>query len=348
VYTRNFLGNLKSVFCTLDKNLTHWIGIKNKMKSKLLLGLAILGLAWLQKWMQGGTCNSLTRLDGKTVVITGANTGIGKETAMDLSKRGAKIVMLCRNVEKAEMAAKEIREQSKGEVVVYRMDLASLKSVKECAENLNNDLDRIDILMNNAGVMTTPEMRTEEGFEMQMGTNHLGHFLLTNLLLPLVRKSGAGARIVILSSLAHESGQIQWEDINFNQTPYDPLAAYKQSKLANLLFAKELARREPGISVYAVHPGVVKTELFRYAKETFGPVKYGFMLLLWPITTPFLKTASNGAQTSICCAVDESIAGDSGLYYSDCKEKAPAVQAIDMQDAKRLWEISQQLTGMGE
>ena len=148
--------------------------------------VVIILLFLLRFWMQGAKCRSTARLDGKTVVITGANTGIGKETALDLSWRGAKIVMLCRNIEKAETAAEEIRKETAGEVVVHKLDLASLKSVRECAEQLSNSLDKIDILINNAGVMTCPEMRTEEGFEMQIGTTHFGHFVLTNLLLSLI------------------------------------------------------------------------------------------------------------------------------------------------------------------
>merc|ERR1719177_106485 len=123
-------------------------------------------------WMQGPKVTSTARLDGKTVVITGANTGIGKVTAMDLSKRGAKVVMLCRNIDKAEEAAEEIRKATEGKVVVHKLDLASLASVRECAEQLGNSLEKIDILINNAGVMACPEMRTQEGFEMQIGTNH--------------------------------------------------------------------------------------------------------------------------------------------------------------------------------
>ena len=226
--------------------------------------------------MQGPKCRSQARLDGKIVVITGANTGIGKICARELSKRGAKVIMLCRSTERGEAAAEEIRKLTQGEVIVHKMDLASLKSVRECAEQLNNSLDKIDILLNNAGVMTCPELRTEEGFEMQIGTNHFGHFLLTNLLMSLLKKAAPGARIVNVSSLAHEGGQIYWEDINFEKTPYDPLKAYQQSKLANILFTKELARRGEGSGVnsYALHPGVIHTELGRHIKDAYGTVAY--------------------------------------------------------------------------
>jgi len=312
-----------------------------------LVPLAILAYGMLQKWMQGGSCHSKARLDCRTVVITGANTGIGKETAMDLSRRGANIVILCRNVKKGEEAAEEIRKHTKGQVVVHEMDLSSLTSVRKCAATLNKTLEKIDILINNAGVMLTPEMRTDEGFELQIGTNHFGHFLLTNLLLPLLRKAGHGARIVVVSSLAHGTGKIHWDDINFKTTPYNSYSAYCQSKLANILFAKELARREEHINVYSLHPGVVNTELFRHVKGKKTVMSY-IMAMIGPLYRPFMKDSKQGAQTSIFCAVDESVGGQSGLYYSDCKEKAPKPQAGRMEDAGRLWTLSQKLTGLLE
>merc|ERR1711910_133008 len=146
-------------------------------------------LALINLYSQGGWCSSKARLDGKTVVITGCNTGIGKITAMDLSKRGAKVVMLCRDTAKANLAAQEIKAETKGDVTVERMDLSSLNSVRDCVERLNKSLKKIDILINNAGVMMCPLSRTEEGFEMQIGTNHFGHFYLTNLLPASHKKS---------------------------------------------------------------------------------------------------------------------------------------------------------------
>jgi NAD(P)-dependent dehydrogenase (short-subunit alcohol dehydrogenase family) len=295
--------------------------------------------------MQGPKVRSTARLDGKTVVITGANTGIGKVTAMDLSKRGARVVMLCRDMEKAEGAAEEIRKATEGEVVVHKLDLASLASVRECAEQLGNSLEKIDILINNAGIMACPEMRTKEGFEMQIGTNHFGHFLLTNLLLPLLKKAAPTARIVNVSSMAHTRGHMLWDDINWEKTPYNAIQAYGQSKLANILFTKELARKGEGsgVNAYSLHPGVINTELGRHLKDTFGP-----MVCVWKLAMPFIKTAESGANTTIYCAVDESIADHNGRYYSDCAEKQPAPQAEIIEDAKKLWEVSEQLVGLNQ
>jgi len=310
--------------------------------SLLVIGLLLF---LFRLWMQGPKVRSKARLDGKIVVITGANTGIGKCTAMDLSKRGAKIVMLCRNLEKAEEAADEIRKATEGEVVVHKLDLASLASVRECAEQLGNSLEKIDILINNAGIMACPEMRTKEGFEMQIGTNHFGHFLLTNLLMPLLKKAAPTARIINVSSLAHTRGRMQWDDINWEKTPYSAVEAYGQSKLANVLFTKELARKGEGsgVNAYALHPGVINTELSRHMADTYGP-----LINIFKLCMPLIKTPESGANTTIYCAVDESIADHNGRYYSDCKEKQPAPQAENLEDAKKLWEISEQLVNLNQ
>merc|ERR1712241_1167267 len=248
------------------------------------------------------------------------------------SRRGAKVVMLCRNVEAAEVVAEEIRKATEGEVIVHRCDLASLKSVRECAEQLSNSLEKIDILINNAGVMVCPLTRTEDGFEMQIGTNHLGHFLLTNLAMPLVKKASPGARIANVSSLAHESGVMQWDDLNWNTTPYSPI--------------KELARRGEGsgVTVYSLHPGVIATDLARHVRETFGPIGS----CMAAVGRPFIRTVESGAQTTIYCAVDEKIADHNGRYYSDCKEKSLRRHAESAEDAKRLWDVSEGLTGLGQ
>merc|ERR1712192_378898 len=229
---------------------------------------------------------------------------------------GAKAVMLCRNVEAAEVVAEEIRKETEGEVIVHRSDLASLKSVRECAEQLSNSLEKIDILINNAGVMTCPLTRTEDGFEMQIGTNHLGHFLLTNLVMPLVKKAAPGARIVNVSSLAH------------------------------VLFTKELARRGEGsgVTVYSLHPGVIATDLGRHARDTFGPIGSCMMA----VAKPFIRTVESGAQTTIYCAVEEKIAEHNGRYYSDCAEKSLRGHVDSAEDAKRLWDVSEGLTGLGQ
>ncbi|XP_058485361.1 retinol dehydrogenase 13 [Solea solea] len=303
-------------------------------------GASVLGF---RRWMAGNVCRSKVRLDGKTVLITGANTGIGKETALDMAHRGARVILACRDMTRARIAADEIRQKSgNGNVVVKKLDLASLQSVRDLAKDIQESEERLDILINNAGIMMCPKWQTKDGFEMQFGVNHLGHFLFTNCLLDLLKKS-TPSRIVIVSSLAHEKGQIHFDDINLDKD-YTPDKSYRQSKLANVLFGRELAARlqGTGVTVYSLHPGVIRTELGRH----FFP-----NLALWKriIAIPLamlIKTPWEGAQTTIYCAVDESLANDSGLYYSDCAPKKPAPQALDDAAAKKLWDLSASMVGL--
>jgi len=312
-----------------------------------LLG-AIVVIALLlflfRMWMQGPKCTSKVTLEGKVIVITGANTGIGKICALDMAKRGGKVVMLCRSTERGEAAAEEIRKETKNDVIVHKCDLASLASVRECAEQLSNSLPKIDILLNNAGVMMCPLTRTEEGFEMQIGTNHFGHFLLTNLLMPLLKKAAPDARIVNVSSLAHERGRMNFDDINFDKRTYSAAQAYGQSKLANVLFTRELARKGEGsgVNAYALHPGVIATELGRHlaSNPVIACMAKGMMQLV--------KTPEAGAQTSLYCCLEETISDENGKYYSDCRRKEPALQAQNDDDAKKLWELSERLTGLNQ
>ncbi|MBN3277866.1 RDH13 dehydrogenase, partial [Polyodon spathula] len=270
-------------------------------------------LLTLRKWFAGGVCRSKARLDGKTVLITGANIGIGKETAQDLARRGARVIMACRDMDKASEAAEEIRQKTgNGNVVIKKLDLASLESVRHLAEEIQHEEERLDLLINNAGIMMCPKWKTEDGFEMQFGVNHLGHFLLTNSLLDLLKKSSP-SRIINVSSLAHEKGQIHFDDINLDKD-YDPYKSYRQSKLANVLFTRELAHRLQGAGVTAnsLHPGVVNTALGRHISPTIALWK---RIIFAPFILLLLKTPWQGAQTTIHCAVAEELEHTSGLYF---------------------------------
>jgi NAD(P)-dependent dehydrogenase (short-subunit alcohol dehydrogenase family) len=212
--------------------------------------------------MQGGQFKKNTRIDGKIVVITGANSGIGKETAIDLAKRGGKIYIACRDLKRGEDALAEIKEKSGSKDVHFlQLDLASLDSVREFANNFRSLESKLDILINNAGIMACPRMKTKDGFELQLGTNHLGHFLLTNLLLDLI-KEAAPSRIIVVSSILHRIGRIKKDDLN-SEKSYFKWLVYGQSKLANILFTNELSRRLEGTKVTAnsLHPGVINSEL---------------------------------------------------------------------------------------
>ena len=234
----------------------------------LVLGGTILaGTLYLaRRYAAGGVCYSRAKLDGKTVIITGANTGIGKETAVDLARRGARVILACRSAEKGEEAVVEVRARSGNDKVVFRrLDLASLESVRQFASSILEEEPTIDILINNAGVMACPYSKTEDGFEMQFGVNHLAHFLLTNLLLDRLKEAPT-ARIVTVSSTAHRRTKgINFDDLN-SEKSYSPFLAYGQSKLANILFTRSLAKRLAGTSVIAncLHPGVIRTELGRH------------------------------------------------------------------------------------
>ncbi|XP_031553920.1 retinol dehydrogenase 11-like [Actinia tenebrosa] len=303
-----------------------------------------LGLYFARQYFKGGEFKSTRRLDGKTVIITGANTGIGKETAIDLAKRGARVIIACRSPDRGKQALKEIQEQSNSQqVYLEKLDLASLKSVREFAEKIKKNEPRLDILINNAGVMMCPYMTTEDGFELQIGVNHLGHFLLTNLLLDLLKKS-APSRVINLSSLGHTmTSRFKFQNMN-NEKTYGKVEAYAQSKLANILFTKELARRleGTGVTTYAVHPGTVETELDRHTFFSSSILGAPFRPIRW-LTC---KTPIQGAQTSLYCAVSEDLEGVTGRYYADCAETPSSEASKNEEDAKTLWDVSVELVGL--
>lgn len=286
-----------------------------------------------------GQWSSITRLDGKTVIITGANTGIGKETTRDLAKRGARIIMACRDLEKAERAHKEIMEDSGNQnIVIKKLNLSDTKSIREFAEVISNEERALHILINNAGIMMCPYSKTADGFEMQFGVNHLGHFLLTFLLIDLLKKS-APSRIINLSSMAHSWGTITLDDIN-SERNYHSRRAYGQSKLANILFTHSLAKKlkDTGVTAYAVHPGIVRTELKRH-------MNLG-LLIMWKVVRPFTKTPVQGAQTTIYCAVQPELETESGGYYSNCRPSRCTRAARDDEMAEKLWELSCKMLGI--
>ncbi len=252
-------------------------------------------------------------LTGKTIVITGANAGIGKECAKTCLRLGAKVIIACRDQTKAKSAMVEIVNEAgqdkKANLDLVELDLSSLASVRLAAKAINSKVTQIDVLLNNAGVMMCPEWKTKDNYEYQLGTNHLGHFLLTNLLISKL-KAAPSARIVNLSSLAHLMGQINFENLSLTGE-YSPAKSYAQSKLANQLFTIELYKRlkKSNINVYSVHPGVVQTELGRHFSEFAQK-------FVKPMTKLTSITADLGAQTSLHCALSEDTANQSGFYYA--------------------------------
>ncbi|XP_061661143.1 retinol dehydrogenase 12 [Syngnathoides biaculeatus] len=287
-------------------------------------------------------CNrwsSEERLDGKTVIITGANTGIGKETARDLAARGARVIMACRDRERAEEARSEILEDTGNEnVVVRKLDLSDCRSIRAFAELINKEEKQVNILINNAGIMMCPYSKTADGFEMQFGVNHLGHFLLTYLLLDLIKVS-APARVIVVASVAHNWTSLRLDDLN-SESSYDTVKAYGQSKLANVLFARALAKKlkETGVSVFSLHPGVVQSDLWRHQHPCIQVAVKIFRI--------FTKTTVEGAQTTIYCAVQPGLEGQSGGYFSDCAPARCSRSASDDVLAQELWESSCGMLGI--
>lgn len=294
------------------------------------------------------TCNK--RLDGQVVAITGPTTGIGKVTARDIYNRGARVLLLARDVNKAKDVVNEFEStgnEKKGTLEIYQMDLASLKSVRECANAIGKKEKQIDILINNAGVAgTSAEKRTEDGFEMMFGTNHLGHFLLTELLLPLIKKAveqGGKPRIVNVSSFVHQFGQMFWDDLNLEKNEHAN-NAYSQSKLANVLHANELAHRleGTGITASSLHPGAIMTDLPRHMQVED---KRAEMERLSKQMGLEIISLEEGAQTTLYCALEPKLDGVSGKYFSDCAEKEPAEAAKSIDNQEKLREISEKLVG---
>ncbi len=279
---------------------------------------------------------------GRTAVITGANTGLGFETAKALAEKGAHVVIAVRDTAKGDAAAARIG----GTVDVQELDLTSLSSIHAAAEALKSRFDRIDLLINNAGVMTTPKGTTKDGFELQFGTNHLGHFAFTGLLLDKMLDVD-GARVVTVSSNGHRmGGAIHWDDLQWERS-YSRMGAYTQSKLANLMFTYELQRRlAPRGKTIAVaaHPGTSTTELARNLPKSVQ----GAFQTVAPL---FAQSPAGGALPSLRAATDPSVLG--GQYYGPDgigqQRGAPVVvassaQSYDIEQQRRLWEISEELT----
>jgi NAD(P)-dependent dehydrogenase (short-subunit alcohol dehydrogenase family) len=289
---------------------------------------------------------------GRTALITGANSGIGLEAAKVLAGRGATVVLACRDIAKAKSAADQVAAAAPaGRVQTLRLDLASLASVQEAADELSGRHQRLDLLINNAGLMMPPSGLTEDGFELQFGTNHLGHFALTGLLLGSLLQM-PGSRVVTVSSNGHRVGRIHFDDLNF-QRGYRKMTAYGQSKLANLMFTYELQRRlaaagAPTIAV-AAHPGTARTELTRHSGWMAGAMSPR----LSAVTFWFSQSSQMGALPTLRAATD--LAASGGDYYgprgpmeftgSPVKVKSSS-RSHDAQAQRRLWAESEKLTGV--
>ena len=306
-------------------------------------GLTIIGGGYLLRdYLSGELYENDKNLTDKVIIVTGANTGIGKEIARDLAKREAKVIMACRDMEKCENTRRDIVIESRNKYVYCRpCDLASQKSIRDFVEQFKKEQKKLHILINNAGVMRCPKMYTQEGIELQFGVNHIGHFLLTNLLLDTLKDS-APSRIVNVSSSAHKRGKIKFDDLNNDKT-YEPGEAYAQSKLANILFTKELANKlkGTGVTVNAVHPGIVRTEIMRHMG-----IYQNFLgrLTVDTLTWLFIKTPIKGAQSVLFAALDPSLDNVTGEYFINNKVAEVSNEAKNDKVIKWLWAVSEKWT----
>ncbi|XP_060022719.1 retinol dehydrogenase 11 isoform X3 [Lagenorhynchus albirostris] len=274
----------------------------------LLPFLLYIAAPQIRKMLSSGVCTSTIQLPGKVAVVTGANTGIGKETAKELAQRGARVYLACRDVQKGELVAREIQIMTGNQqVLVRKLDLADTKSIRAFAKGFLAEEEHLHILINNAGVMMCPYSKTADGFEMHMGVNHLGHFLLTHLLLEKLKES-TPSRVVNVSSLAHHLGRIHFHNL-----------------------------QGCGVTTYSVHPGTVDSELVRHSS---------LMRWIWWLFSFFIKTPQQGAQTSLYCALTEGLEVLSGNHFSDCRVAWVSAQARNETVARRLWDVSCDLLGI--
>jgi len=276
-------------------------------------------------------------LTGKIAIVTGSSAGIGVDTVRVFATHGAKVIMAVRDTSKAQPIKDEIQKLPgvKEEIVIMGLNLASFRSVRTFAEEFKKLNLPLNILVNNAGVMVPPYTKTEDGNELQFQTNHLSHFLLTNLLINELEK-GAPSRVVNVSSLAHSFSDIKWDDYNF-ENKYAAWSAYGQSKTANILFSVELTKRfqHKGIYSNALHPGSVHTGLSKHSILSY------FSALTY--YAGFLKSPAQGAATSVFVATSPSLEKIGGKYFSDSNEAKPSAYSTNHQAAERLWEISEKI-----
>jgi len=295
------------------------------------------------KWTEA----NIPDLTGKVIIVTGGNSGLGYESVKAFARKGADVILTSRSVEKGEKSGKKIGPV-KGNVNVLELDLEDFNSIERFSENFKKKHDRLDVLLNNSGIMTTPYFLTKEGLEGQTGTNHFGHFALTARLMDLIR-STPGSRVVNVSSLAHRAGKMNFDNLLFENGRYSPIRAYARSKLMNLLFTYELQRffekNDIDSIAVAAHPGVSYTNLYRHLRRKiwFKLLRFGWKLVS--------QRKGMGALPQIRASVDNNVKGGEfygphlGLRGYPVKVKSSR-SSYNMEDARRLWNISEEITGV--
>lgn len=276
----------------------------------------------------------MSDLKGKIAIVTGANSGMGMATAQALSDKGATVIMLCRSEERGRRAIALLTEEKDRKLDLMICDLGDFSSIRSFARNVKERYPQVDILVNNAGFISLDRQETRDGIERQFGINHLGHFLLTTLLLD---RMPAGSRIVNVASGAHKVGRIHFDDINLRHG-YNVVKAYSQSKLANVLFTRELAARvkDRGITVNCCHPGAVATNMGVDRETGFGKTITGLL-------KPFFLTPAEGAATAVYLASDESAGHITGGYFYRCRIAKSSKRSKSRKFAKKLFELSEEM-----
>ena len=277
-------------------------------------------------------------MEKKHCIITGANAGIGKASAIAIAKKGYQIIMFCRNKEKAEIAQKEITEYSQYPVDLIICDLASQESIRKAAAQYKEKYDRLDVLLNNAGFIAKQRALTEDGYESTFAVNHLGPFLLTNLLLDLI-KSTPNSRVVNVASEAHRYTKFDINNLELEKG-YDNMKAYSLSKLCNIMFTHELAKKLNGsdATTYSLHPGVVASN--------FQDNTHGFLGALFTLIRPFMISNEKGAETSVYLATDPGVTKFNGKYFDKKTIKKPKSIAYDETLSEQLWSKSEKMTNL--
>jgi NAD(P)-dependent dehydrogenase (short-subunit alcohol dehydrogenase family) len=279
-------------------------------------------------------------MTGKTVLITGASSGIGLEASVQIARMGANVVMLVRDERKGDAALEDVaRRSGSTRVSLITCDLSSFAAIRESAARLVVRLPRLDVLVNNAGTVSPERRTTVDGLEQTFAVNHLAGFLLTNLLLELLEKSES-ARVVTVSSVAHRNGELDFDNLQYEHGGYSTMKAYSRSKLANVLFSNELARRLPGTRVTSnsLHPGAVATNIWSHAAWYAQPVL--------AIAKLFMSSAEDGARAIVYLATSPEVAEQTGGYYEKNRLVPPSPLSRDALLAARLWDVSRELTSL--
>lgn len=328
-------GSSSSIFSTFSDSYS--------LQTTCILGVSvIIAGVCARRYFQGARCVSKVSLRGKTVVITGANSGVGKATAIELAKRGATLVMGCRDVDKSQDASTEVKQKSGNhKIYLKKLDLSVLSSVSTFAKEVLNEFPAIHILVNNAAVVC-PKQVTVDGLDEQWSVNYLGHFLLTNLLLERLKESGS-ARIINLGSKIY-ANKLDFDDL-MQDKDYDSMRVYQHTKLAVCLFTTHLwgLLKDCDVTVNTASPGLVWTQLARHRIKEISVLKKVF---LWGLFSLIAKSPWYGAQTVVYCCVATEIEGVSGQMFRDCKLMPLKPHALDTVSAEWLWKISHEQTNL--